>query len=125
RVVAAGGAAAAPGQQVGAGQFGKGGSRLAQRDPGQARRGKGGDVGPGVHAAQGEHARRRRAQVPVGPGEHRAHVGGRVLGGQRVQARHGQFGGQVGQGEAGVGSCVRGRYGQGQRQAGTEAGPVG
>ena len=76
---------------------------LGRRMPGQAGRGRDGDVGAGVEAQQPEHPRRVRAELPVGPGEHRPDAGRRIAGIQRVQPAGGiaQLVGQRGQRNAG------------------------
>lgn len=67
-------------------------------------------VGATAAMAQGKEPGRVRAEGPVRPGEHLADVGGRVAGGQHVQAGGGQFVGERGQRPvvAGGGALVSG-----------------
>jgi hypothetical protein len=106
--------------QVRLGQSGQRRGDLANPGTGQAGRRAHRDVRAGMQPEQPEQAGRLGPQGAVGPGEHRAYVGGPVPVVERVQAaaRLGQRVGQHGEGEAGPGGGAGGHDGQGQRKPG-------
>ena len=102
------------------GQLTERGACLRPRYSAQAGRRRQRDIRARVQAEQPEHARAGLAQLVVGPGEHGAHIGDRIVRLQRVQPAPdvAQFGGQLGQRTLRPAGRAADRDAQGQRQPG-------
>ena len=106
------------GQQVKAGQLAEQLVGLLRRNPGQAGRRGGRDIGTRVHAEQPEHPRGRLAKQLVGPGDHGPYATERIAAFQGIERslRVPQLARQLGEREIGANGGARGGDGQGQRQ---------
>jgi hypothetical protein len=110
--------------QVGLDQLGQQRAQAGDRQRGQAGQRVGPGDGCGVQADQPEQPRGGGAEFAVRPGEHRPHVGGRVVAGERVEPGRAQLGGDVGEREPGVGGGAGGHDGQGERQVRADLGDL-